>query len=241
MTAEGSVAAPRVRASLAVDKGRVGVTGQPTFQDVRANATLEPGRADLHSLAMRSGGGTLDGKGWALLGGPSGMSPRSTVFTAHAHRFLVAAAGSTGARIDGDLAVNAALREDVLTGKVEIPDANVWLPKGPPTGSGRDLQKIGAHPDVHFVDQTALAAAERDREKKRQAAASALRLAVTATREAGLHSRQGPRPRGAERHPDRDGAERPARGRADRVRRNSHPARDESTSRASASTSSTAT
>ena len=181
VTAEGSVASPRVRASLSVDKGRVGVTGQPTFQDVRANATLEPGRADLHSFAMRSGGGTLDGKGWALLGGPSGMSPRSTVFTAHAHRFLVAAAGSTGARIDGDLAVNAALREDVLTGKVEIPDANVWLPKGPPTGSGRDLQKIGAHPDVHFVDQTALAAAERDREKKREAAASALRLAVTAT------------------------------------------------------------
>jgi autotransporter translocation and assembly factor TamB len=181
VTAEGTVASPKVRASLAVDKGRIGVTGQPTFQDVRANVTLEPGRADLHSLAMRSGGGTLDGKGWALLGGPSGMSPRSTVFTAHAHRFLVAAAGSTGARIDGDLAVNAALREDVLTGKVEIPDANVWLPKGPPTGSGRDLQKIGSHPDVHFVDQTALAAAERDREKKRQAAASALRLAVTAT------------------------------------------------------------
>jgi translocation and assembly module TamB len=180
VTAKGSVAAPKVWASLSVDKGRVGVTGQPTFQDVRANATLAPGRADLHTVAMRSGGGTLDGKGWALLGGPRGLSPRSAVFTAHAHRFLVAAAGSTGARIDGDVAVNAALREDVLTGKVEIPDANVWLPKGPPTGSGRDLQKIGAHPDVHFVDQTALAAAERDRENKRRAATSALRLAVTA-------------------------------------------------------------
>ena len=130
---------------------------------------------------MRSGGGSLDGKGWVLLGGPNRMSPRSAVFTAHAHRFLVAAAGSTGARIDGNLAVNAALREDVLTGKVEIPDANVWLPKGPPTGSGRDLQKVGAHADVHFVDQTALAAAERDRNKKREDAAKALRLAVKAS------------------------------------------------------------
>jgi autotransporter translocation and assembly factor TamB len=181
MTAEGSVAAPRFRASLSVDKGRVGVTGQPTFQDVRLNATLEPGRADLHRIQMRSGGGTLEGKGWALLGGAGGLSPRSTVFTAHAHRFLVAAAGSTGARIDGDVAVNAALREDVLSGKVEIPDANVWLPKGPTTGGGRDLQKIGPHADVHFVDQTAIAAAERDREKKRQAAAEALKLAVRAT------------------------------------------------------------
>ena len=181
VTAEGNVAAPKVRASLAVDKGRVGVTGQPTFQDVRVNASLEPGRADLHHLAMRSGGGRLDGKGWVLLGGPNRMAPRSAVFTAHAHRFLVAAAGSTGARIDGNLAVNAALREDILTGKVEIPDANVWLPKGPPTGSGRDLQKVGAHADVHFVDQTALAAAERDRDKKRQDAAKALRLAVTAS------------------------------------------------------------
>ena len=180
-TAEGRVAAPKVRASLSIDKGRVGVTGQPTFQDVRLNATLEPGRADLHRIQMRSGGGTLEGKGWALLGGAGGLSPRSTVFTAHAHRFLVAAAGSTGARIDGDVAVNAALREDVLSGKVEIPDANVWLPKGPPTGGGRDLQKIGPHADVHFVDQTALAAAERDREKKRQAAAEALKLAVRAT------------------------------------------------------------
>jgi hypothetical protein len=180
-SAEGTVQAPKIRASLTLDKGRIGVTGQPTFHDVRVNATLRPGRVDLHELQMQSGGGRFDGKGWALLGGPSGLAPRSAVFTARAHRFLVAAAGSTGAQIDGDLAVNAALREDILSGKVEIPDANVWLPKGPPTGSGRALQKVGPHPDVHFVDETALAAAERDRDKRRRAAASALKLAVVAS------------------------------------------------------------
>ena len=180
-SAEGTMQAPKIRASLTLDKGRIGVTGQPTFHDVRVNATLEPGRFDLHDLQMQSGGGRFDGKGWALLGGPSGLSPRSAVFTARAHRFLVAAAGSTGAQIDGDLAVNAALREDILSGKVEIPDANIWLPKGPPTGSGRALQKVGPHPDVHFVDQTAVAAAERDRDRRRQAAASALKLAVVAS------------------------------------------------------------
>jgi translocation and assembly module TamB len=180
-TAEGSLSAPKLRASLALDKGRLGVTGQPTFQQVRLAATLEPGRADLHRIELHSGSGSLDGKGWVLLAGPSGLSPQSAVFTAHAHRFLVAVAGSTGARIDGDLAVNAALRQDVLTGRVEIPDANVWLPKGPPTGTGRALQRIGPHSDVHFVDQTALAALERDRERRRRAATSALRFAVTAT------------------------------------------------------------
>ena len=180
-SAEGTMQAPKIRASLRLDKGRIGVTGQPTFHDVRVNATLEPGRFDLHDLQMQSGGGRFDGKGWALLGGPSGLSPRSAVFTARAHRFLVATAGSTGAQIDGDLAINAALREDILSGKVEIPDANIWLPKGPPTGSGRALQKVGPHPDVHFVDQTALAAADRDRDRRRQAAASALKLAVVAS------------------------------------------------------------
>jgi autotransporter translocation and assembly factor TamB len=180
-SAEGTVEAPKIRASLTFDKGRIGVTGQPTFHDVHANATLEPGRVDLHDLQMQSGGGRFDGKGWASLGGESGLSPRSAVFTARAHHFLVAAEGSTGAQIDGDLAVNAALREDVLSGKVEIPDANIWLPKGPPTGSGRNLQKVGPHADVHFVDPTALAAAERAREKQRRAAASALKLAVVAT------------------------------------------------------------
>jgi autotransporter translocation and assembly factor TamB len=180
-TATGTLQAPRVSASLSLENGRLGVIGQPTFQGIQVAAALSPGRADLQKVELHSGGGSLTGKGWAILGGPGGLSPRSVVFTAHAHRFLVATAGSTGARIDGDLAAEGALRADILTGKVDVPDANVWLPQGPPTGGGRDLQKIGPHPDVHFVDQTALAAEQRARDKRRQAAASGFRLAVEAS------------------------------------------------------------
>ena len=180
-TATGTLSSPRVSASLSVDDGRLGVTGQPTFQGIRVAATLSPGRADLKTLELHSGGGSITGKGWVVLGGPSGLAPRSAVFTAHAHKFLVATVGNTGARIDGDLAAAGAVRSDILSGKVEIPDANVWLPKGPPTGGGRALQKIGQHPDVHFIDQTARAAEQRDREKRRQAAAAGFRLAVEAS------------------------------------------------------------
>jgi autotransporter translocation and assembly factor TamB len=180
-TATGTLESPRVSASLSLDNGRLGLTGQPTFQGIRMTAALSPGRADLKTLELHSGGGSITGKGWIILGGPSGLSPRSAVFTAHAHKFLVATVGNTGARIDGDLAAEGAIRSDILSGKVNVPDANVWLPKGPPTGGGRALQKIGQHPDVHFVDPTALAAAQRDRDRRRQAAAAGFRLAVEAS------------------------------------------------------------
>ena len=165
--ASGSLRAPSVEASLVIEKGRLGVVGQPTFHDLRLAATLKPGRADLTRLEMRSGDGTLSGTGWVTL---DGLSPRRAVLTAHAHRFLVAAAGATGARLDGDLAVEAALRRDVVDGQVDVPRAEVWLPKTP-TGAGRDLQKIGPHDDVRFVDQTARDAATRHDASARAAAA----------------------------------------------------------------------
>jgi autotransporter translocation and assembly factor TamB len=156
----GTVAAPLVNADFTVEKGRLGLIGQPTFHDLRLAATVRPGRATLARLEARSGDGSLSGDGWVVL---DGLSPRQAVFKAHAHRFLVAAAGSTGALIDGDLAAEAALRADVLAGKVNVPRAQIWLPKGPGAGESRDLQKIGPHDDVHFVDDAALAAADRQR------------------------------------------------------------------------------
>jgi translocation and assembly module TamB len=107
----------------------------------------------------------------------TGLRPRAAVFTAHADRFLVAASGQTGARIDGDLAVEAAMRDAVLAGQVRVPRAVVWLPKL--GGGGRDLQETGAHRDVRFVDQAALAAAEREAERRR-AQGEQLRLDVRA-------------------------------------------------------------
>ncbi len=158
--ASGPLRAPDVNASLSIDKGQIGVIGQPTFHDLRVAATLAPGRADLTRLEMRSGDGTLSGTGWATL---DGLSAKRAVFTAHAHRFLVAAAGATGARLDGDLALEAALERDVIDGHVNVPRADVWLPKTP-TGAGRALQKIGPHDDVRFVDGTARAAEQRKRD-----------------------------------------------------------------------------
>ena len=180
-TAKGTLHAPQVWATLALGKGRIGVTGQPTFRDVQATVTLKPGRLDLNDLAMSSGDGRLQGKGWATLGGPGGMTPQAAVFGAHAHRFLVAVAGSGGARLDGDLAFDAAMRADVLTGKVSVPNANIWLPKTPSATGGSKLQKVAQHGDLHFVDATAKAAAERDLQRKRQAASAALRVAFQAT------------------------------------------------------------
>jgi hypothetical protein len=180
-TAKGTLAAPKIWATLSLGKGRLGLTGQPTFRDVQANVALQPGRLDLNRLEMSSGDGRLEGNGSATLGGPRGLTPQTAMFRAHAHRFLVAVAGSGGARLDGDLAFEAALRADVLEGKVNVPNASVWLPKTPSAGGGAKLQKVGQHADLHFVDATAQAAAARDLEKKRRAAAAAVRLALHAT------------------------------------------------------------
>jgi translocation and assembly module TamB len=154
-------------ASLTVEKGRLGISGQPTFREVRVAAALGGGRVELRRLELRSGDGTLSGTGWVAL---DGFSARQAVFTAHAHRFLVAAEGATGARLDGDLAVEAALRHDVLAGKVRVPRAEVWLPKTPSAGGGHALQKAGPHDDVRFIDPTARAAEERKRVQEREKA-----------------------------------------------------------------------
>jgi translocation and assembly module TamB len=103
------------------------------------------------------------------------------VFQARARRFLVAVAGKSAARVDGDLAFEAALRADVLSGKVNVPDANVLLLSTPSATGGSKLQKVGPHPDVRFVDATAQAAAARELRRRRQAAARALRVALEVT------------------------------------------------------------
>jgi autotransporter translocation and assembly factor TamB len=181
VTAKGTPSAPRLWGSLSVENGRIGVIGQPTFRDARLAVALEPGRLDLNRVELTSGDGKLQGSGRVTLGGPRGLTPRAAVLTAHAHSFLVAAAGSSGARIDGDLAFEAALREDVLAGTVSVPRATVWLSKTPTAGGGNKLQKVGQHADVHFVDATAQAAAARALEKQHQAAAAAIRVAFKAT------------------------------------------------------------
>jgi TamB, inner membrane protein subunit of TAM complex len=160
----GSLAAPVVRGSLGLARGRIGLIGQPTFTDVTAQASLAPGRAELRSLTLRSGG-KLQAHGWAKL---EGLTPLSAVLAAHADGFVVAIGGNTGARIDGDLAVEGALRDAVIAGKVNVPRAVVWLPQGATTG-GRDLQKVGPRADVRFVDAAAQAAQQR---RDRQARAA---------------------------------------------------------------------
>ena len=184
-TAAGTLEAPVLHASLDIEKGRLGVIGQPTFRDIRVQAALSPGRADLQRLDARSGDGTLSGTGFVEL---DGFRVRRAVLTAHAHRFLVAAAGSTGARLDGDLALEAALRQDVLAGQVNVPRAEVWLPKTPSASGGRNLQKIGAHEDVRFVDETARAADARREAAAREAAGRAAARPVAVD----VHVRTGP-------------------------------------------------
>jgi autotransporter translocation and assembly factor TamB len=178
VTANGTLPAPTLSGSLDVTRGRLGIVGQPTFRDIALSVKLTSEKAELTKLDMRSADGSLHGKGWITL---KNLQPRQVVFTAHANHFLVAAAGNTGGRIDGDLAVEAALQPDVTSGSVHIPRANVWLPKSVMSASGsRNLQKIGQHEDIKFVDRAALAAASRKQKAKQGAAAhpSALDIKV---------------------------------------------------------------
>ncbi len=100
------------------------------------------------------------------------------VLTANAKRFVVAAAGSTGARLDGDLAVAAELQDAIVSGKVEVPRATLWLPKVGP--GGRKLQKVGQHDDVRFVDEAAKAAEAKARARPEEDAKAPRKLDIRA-------------------------------------------------------------
>lgn len=173
----GPLAAPAVTGNAYFYGGRVGVVGQPTFQGVGVSIEAKPGRVDVPKAEVYSGGGSFKGKGWATV---DGLRPTSMVFTARADDFVVAAAGASGAKLNGDFAMEAAMRADVLAGKVRVPKADVWLEK---LGGGkkRKLQKIGQHDDVRFVDEAARAAAERARKTEAQRPKDAQRLALQAT------------------------------------------------------------
>ncbi len=169
--ASGTVAEPRIEGKVYYYNGRLGVVGQPTVHGIGATVAFKPERVELEKLSAYSGSGSLTGKGWLTL---DGLSPTGMVLTAHADRFLLAAAGSSGARLDGDLAVAAELNDNLVKGKVNVPQASLWLPK---VGiGGRKVQAIGQHDDVRFIDPAALAAAET----QKQAGSQSRRLDIQA-------------------------------------------------------------
>jgi autotransporter translocation and assembly factor TamB len=173
--AKGTRAAPEVHGQVAFRNGRIGVIGQPTFHDVTVAASLDPRRADLGKLSMRSGRGTLTAHGSAEM---EGLAPQAVSVEAHADDFLVSV-GGMGARIDGDIAAEAALRAALISGKVRVPHAVVQLP-GLSAAGGRKLQEVKPRADVRFVDPAARAAAERQAREAQTATRPARRLDFTA-------------------------------------------------------------
>lgn len=153
---EGAFASPAPAGNLYFYNGRLGLIGQPTFSGIGVALALAPDKITLRELRAYSGGGSLTGKGWVTL---KGTSAEHLVATAHAQGFVIAAAGASGAKIDGDLAFEAVMREAVLRGEAKVPEARVWLPKV--VGSGRAVQRIGDREDVRFVDEAGKAAARQ--------------------------------------------------------------------------------
>jgi len=109
------------------------------------------------SLQAFSGGGSLDGKGAVTL---DGLQVTSANVSAHAHRFVVAAAGISGSRLDGDLSMTMGRTDRTLNGEAHIPNATVWLPGL--SVNNKHPQRITPHDDVHFTDGASRAAQQRD-------------------------------------------------------------------------------
>lgn len=172
VTAKGRWPRPVIDGRLYFYRGRVGVTGQPTFHDIGVAIALSPGRVDIGTLQVHSGDGVLTGQGRVTLEGTQVVSGD---LTARAQRFLIAAAGVSGSRLDGDLQVHVG-REGPshLAGTATVPSATVWLP-GLSFGA-RKVQRIKPHEDVRFVDGASRAAAERDAASTATAPATTLTL-----------------------------------------------------------------
>ncbi len=163
---------PTLNAEIKLENGRLGISGQPTFHDIAVDVAARSEKVDIERVVVRSGDGVLEGKGHVLF---ERLRPASMVLTAHADHFQVDVAGTSGGLLDGDLAIEAALRASVLSGKVRVPRATLSLPRlggstrGAPGNSS--LQSLEPHANLHFVD----AAARAEREKA--AAAEAERQA----------------------------------------------------------------
>jgi autotransporter translocation and assembly factor TamB len=156
--AHGTLDAPDVRGTMTWRHGRLGLVGQPTFADVNADVRIATGRVDLDKLHASSAGGSLDAQGFVIF---QGFTPVHAVLSAHANRFVVAAGGASGLRLNGDFALDAALHQSVLSGQIRVPRALLWLPSL--ELGGRKLQDTGPRSDVHFVDEAAKAAEEKHR------------------------------------------------------------------------------
>jgi hypothetical protein len=177
---EGAFATPAPRGNLYFYQGRLGLIGQPTFSGIGVALSLAPDKITLRELHAYSGGGSLSGKGWVTL---KGAAPEHLVATAHAKGFVIAAAGASGAKIDGDLAFEAVMRDSLLRGEAKVPEARVWLPKV--VGSGRTVQRIGDREDVRFVDEAGKAAAKQAAADAASAQAAAKQAAAEPATTAG--------------------------------------------------------
>jgi autotransporter translocation and assembly factor TamB len=149
----GTPAAPTLAGRVAIAQGVIGIVGQPTFRDVEVQLALVPGRVDIQKVHARSNG-TFDASGSADL---RGLQLLQLVLTGQAKSFAVAIEGTTG-RIDGRFGLQAALRDEVLAGRVQVPEATLWIPR---ISGGRRLQRTRPHPDVKFVDRAGRAAAQK--------------------------------------------------------------------------------
>ncbi len=169
---------PTLNGEIHLDDGKLGISGQPTFHDIAVAVEARSGKVEIDRFRVRSGDGLLEGKGHVLL---DQLRPASMVLTAHAKDFQVDVAGASGGRLDGDLAIEAALRASVLSGELRVPRAALWLPRlGGAASAGAagnsSLQSLEPHAHLHFVDAAARAAHEKAAaaEAKRQASGSLL-------------------------------------------------------------------
>ena len=157
----GPARQPVLTGNLKLEKGVLGIVGEPTFHDVTAQMVMQPGTIGLEKLHMRSGDGHFDAHGLVRL---NGTVVQSVSLQANADDFRIAMGGTGSARLRGQFAIEAAQRQDVLSGKVEIPNARVWLPKM--ISSGKKLPKTVTPPDLIFVDRAGLKQARKEAEKQ---------------------------------------------------------------------------
>ena len=172
--ATGPLRAPKLEAQLTIDKGRLGLIGQPTFDGVALTATLAAGRVDVTRLELRSAGGTLTGKGWAEL---DGFAPRRAAFEAHAERSSRRRRPERPhqgrLRVRGRASPRRHDRRGQRAARGAPPAQHRLLSSG-----SRRLQSVGAPDDVRFVDAPARAAEARARAEEKAKAGRALELHV---------------------------------------------------------------
>ena len=142
----GKLSSPSVLGTVALQRGRVLLTGMKPLADIGLGLTLHKEKLVISSLGWLSGGGNMTGHGEVAL---SNLRPGKFSLDLQAVNYDLGVDPVKGSKLTTAVKVRGALAGNRLKASVKLDQSKLKLAK---IGGGKDLHQAGALPEVVFVD-----------------------------------------------------------------------------------------